>query len=98
MIPADLYGLAITEWGKSSQVDVAIEELAELIKELVKLKRYPNSNISHLIEEIADVKIMIAQLEGIFSIKQEDIDWYTDTKLSRLAQRLGVEKLWTEKK
>lgn len=79
--------LAIKKYGVSSQLDIAAEECAELIQAIMKYKRYGETkeNIkSNLIEEIADVKIMIDQLYMIF----DDFDEITDCekmKIKRLS-------------
>lgn len=62
---------AINQYGTALQMIVAIEELSELQKEITKLLRdraIPTGigNISHLSEEMADVYIMLEQLELIF--------------------------------
>lgn len=51
--------------GASTEVDVAIEEMSELTKELCKHRR-GQRNILHIAEEIADVEIMLEQLKMIF--------------------------------
>lgn len=70
---------AIKKWGYRLQVIVAIEELAELQKELTKWLR-GKCNPAGLLEEMADVSIMLNQLQLIFGdpIEQEI------TKLERL--------------
>lgn len=51
--------------GPSMEVDVAIEEMSELTKELVKHRR-GRKNLLNIAEEIADVEIMLEQLKMIF--------------------------------
>lgn len=51
--------------GPSMEVDVAIEEMSELTKELVKHRR-GRKNLLNIAEEIADVEIMMEQLKMIF--------------------------------
>lgn len=69
-----IYEEAIKKWGAESQVLMAIEELGELIVVLSKLGRDKNSSdIYDIIEEIADVEIMIEQLKVIFKIHDEVI-------------------------
>ena len=70
---------AIKKFGYRPQVIVAIEELAELQKELTKWLR-GKCNPACLLEEMADVSIMLNQLQLIFGdpIEQEI------TKLERL--------------
>lgn len=63
---------AVNTYGKTPQIHMAIEEMSELTKELFK-------------EEIADVKIMLAQMELIFGSADE----YKEQKLERLCKRLN---------
>ena len=51
--------------GLAMEVDVAIEEMSELTKELIKHRR-GQKNILHIAEEIAHVEIMMEQLKMIF--------------------------------
>ena len=51
--------------GPGMEVDVAIEEMSELTKELIKHRR-GHKNIPHIAEEIAHVEIMMEQLKMIF--------------------------------
>ena len=80
--------LALATYGFDMQRLVAIEEMSELIKELVKEKRGAD-NLEHIIEEIADVEIMLAQLKMYYGIK-EDVQYEVNEKVVRLAGRLGV--------
>lgn len=68
---------AIEKFGIDNQVLKAIEELAELVRALVR------PDIKNLREEIADVKIILSQLEIIYSKKE--IGKYYKSKLNRLA-------------
>lgn len=63
--------------GPSMEIDVAIEEMSELTKELIKHRR-GQKNIPHIAEEIAHVEIMMEQLKMIFCCRdlvaeQQDI-------------------------
>lgn len=77
---------AIEHYGKEPQMIVAIEELSELIKELTKNLRGEN-NEDHIAEEIADVHIMINQLELMFENSQSVRTW-KERKLNRLNARI----------
>lgn len=52
---------AIRHYGKQNQIDKAIEEMGELIQALIK-NRQNVDNVENVIEEIADVEIMMQQL------------------------------------
>lgn len=77
---------AIKQNGLDMQLTVAIEELSELQKAICKYKRGEEHNIE---EEIADVKIMIEQLETLFD-KTKIKEWKVK-KIERLEKRLRGE-------
>lgn len=79
---------AIEVYGKDMQLNVAIEEFSELIKEICKSKRGSN-NRDNIIEEMADCQIMLAQLQFIFDISGEEISDKVIQKLDRLEIRLS---------
>ena len=67
-------------------VVVAIEEMSELIKEISKQIRYEN-NENNMAEEIADVRVMLDQLEYFYDLKDK-IDKIYDEKLERMKDRI----------
>lgn len=73
----------IKDFGEEHQLDVAIEELSELIKEICKSKR-GSANKEKVCEEMADVYIMLEQLKLIYSFDESDIDGWMTFKLRRL--------------
>lgn len=81
---------ALAVWGARDEVDVAIEEMSELIKALIKERRngaaMGNTKYEREIirEEMADVYIMLNQLSLIFG---DCSDWEV-YKLERLEARL----------
>lgn len=79
---------AIETYGKDMQLNVAIEEFSELIKEICKHKR-GEDNRDNIIEEMADCYIMLEQLGVIFGIWFEEIEYKKVEKLERLEKRLA---------
>lgn len=79
---------AIETYGKDMQLNVAIEEFSELIKEICKNKRGSN-NRDNIIEEMADCYIMLKQLEIIFDIEYPEIAEMKYIKEERLRIRLA---------
>ena len=69
---------AIEKYGEPIQTIVAIEECAELQKELTKALRA---------EEMADVQIMLWQLCCIFNVGGQVAEWITK-KIERLNKRI----------
>ncbi|MCI9094029.1 MAG: hypothetical protein HFF36_09670 [Coprobacillus sp.] len=78
---------AINIYGKNAQLDMCIEEMSELTKEICKSKR-GKDNKEEIIEEMADVYIMLEQLKIIFSVEQYEIDDIARVKLLRLKEIL----------
>ncbi|UZT82132.1 hypothetical protein [Caproicibacterium sp. BJN0003] len=80
---------AILTYGKQMQEDMAIEEMSELIKVLIKNRRLSDKKaLGNVLEEMADVQIMLEQLRLIFGSTKK-IEWY---KLNRLKKRLEEKK------
>ncbi len=96
----------IETYGVNPQIDVAIEEMSELIKALLKFRRGIENktsdsdeqivSVSHFIllmnvaEEIADVQIMLRQLELIFQ-NEEKVNEWIEYKINRQMRRLEKE-------
>ncbi len=81
---------AIQKNGKAMQTVVAIEEMSELQKELTKYIR-GMGNRENLKEEVADVLIMITQIQIMYALTDDEIKEIVDFKLKRLKERLEVE-------
>lgn len=88
----DLYTIVET-YGSDKQEDMAIEECSELIKAILKFRR-SNAKDSDLrdavIDEIADVQIMLTQLGIIFNCVEEvneRIDFKIDRQMCRIKER-----------
>lgn len=87
---------AIALYGVDLQVDIAIEEMAELTKAILKLRRAESDTardvaVAAIREELADVSIMLSQLELIFG----DVADIEEAKLVRLEKRLDeIEESW----
>ena len=87
-----LYKKAIQKWGKESQINMAIEECAELIVALSKRFRNRNgSTVDDVIGEMVDVEIMLEQLklifdEGVFGVFTFEI--FKNKKLEKLKELL----------
>lgn len=99
---ADLYNAAVLCYGVESQVDIALEELAECSLAVSKLfkRDYTLSRYHDLASEIADVRIVLDQLQYILREEMapppgaEDLDFGAlieqayNYKLERLHRRI----------
>lgn len=81
----EIYRKLIEKFGEEKQTIIAIEELSELQKALCKCLR-GQGNFDNVVEEIADVQIMLEQLEMIFDCDLLVIN-EIDKKLQRTEER-----------
>lgn len=79
---------AAQKWGIENEVVVALEEMAELQKELCKLLR-GRPDINSIIEEIADTQIMLDSLVTFLCIDQSVLDRVREQKIARLVSRIN---------
>lgn len=94
MVPDDerIMRRAIETYGVQAQCDVAIEEMAELTKAIMKIRRVADDYgkttgaLDNLLEEIADVDIMIDQMKIMWGPRE--VEEYRRQKLERLERRL----------
>ena len=85
----ELMQMALETWGQQSQLDMVIEECAELIDAIQKWRRHRIESIK-VLEETVDVELCLNQLKMMLdapilfeNIKKE--------KLERLEKLLGME-------
>lgn len=90
---------AVDTYGAAAQTDMAIEEMSELTKALLKFRRAENNPEEYdierkrldIYEEIADVMIMLAQLIMIYDggFCEEELCEIIGDKVKRLEERLN---------
>ena len=92
--PKEAASLMISKFGEDSQIDVAIEEMSELIKELVKYKRSKihsrekqSASREHVIEEVGDVMFMFEYIKLIFNVSEDEIQKIIEEKAKRTKER-----------
>ena len=83
----DTYKQAIETYGVRTQKLMAIEEMSELTKEICKDFR-GKLNREHLVEEMADVLIMLDQMLLLYKISGEEVGLMRIKKVERLKERL----------
>ena len=81
------YERALKAWGKEPQMLQVIEEMSELTKEILKNVNRNKDNVDAIIEETADVEIMLEQLKVCYDIKRR-VEDYKVEKLKKIDQRL----------
>lgn len=80
---------------RSCEIDpndtVVVEELSELIKAVSKINRcHNNEHLKSLMEEIADVRIVIERIMRKYNIKEDDIDKLVVFKINLFIDRYGI--------
>lgn len=97
----DILENAVNTWGKAAQVDMMIEEMSELTKALLKERRgqyvpeeqkevrvmEQRAREDNIAEEMADVRIMLRQMEIIFKNSEKVKEWEQE-KIRRIFYRL----------
>lgn len=81
-----LYDLAMQTWGRPAQLLMLVEECAELSKAVCDKLRGRVTIDGPLMDEMADVKIMLGQVERL--IDKEELERIRQAKLERLKTRL----------
>ena len=81
---------ALDQWGLNAQVGQAVEECAELIVALQKyINRTPlQKNNENILDEIADVEMMLAQIRLALGIDDESLRKRIECKFDRLRRYL----------
>lgn len=84
------FNQSIIKYGEEPQCRQAMEECAELIQAINKCIRYPDRKDCHnnLIEEIADVEIMLYQLKVMFNVSDDEVFEVKVQKAARERERL----------
>lgn len=87
----------VDTYGANPQMDMTIEECSELIKALLKYRRKSNSASSTgdelmelretIIDEIADTKIMLVQMEILFGCTGE-VENRVEYKIKRTMEKI----------
>lgn len=75
-------------WGKTPQVLTAVEEMSELTKELLKDVNRKKDNREDIVEEFADVTIMLEQLKVIYNITDEELEGQIEKKIEKMEKRI----------
>lgn len=76
-------------YGKLLQLNQTIQELSELIKAITKNE---GNRREQILEELADVYIMLGQLKLIFEFDEEIVGKKIDEKLTRTIEKIEKEK------
>lgn len=78
---------ALHTWGKQAQMMMVVEEMSELMKEILKNVNRGKDNLAEIIEETADVEIMLEQLKENYQIADK-VEAYKSEKIKLIERRL----------
>ena len=88
-VSKELCQKAIDAWGTDAQLLMVLEEMSELQKEILKNINRGKDNLPEIIDEIADVEIMLEQAKYIYNIEKEVADMIPE-KLKKVKARLEM--------
>ena len=84
----------INTYGTKNQEDIAVEELSELQKAILKHRRKRSKKRrKKVIDEIADVSVMLEQLKIIYSCHkevEERMDYKVDRQVKRIKKKYNI--------
>ena len=91
---AAIFDENIKAHGTDFEAGIAMEECAELIQAISKVRRYGfvGKYKDNLLEEIADVDIVLTELTMMFDIEGEEFYSVLDRKVQRIKERLEESK------
>lgn len=78
---------ALHTWGEQAQMMMVVEEMSELMKEILKNVNRGKDNLAEIIEETADVEIMLEQLKENYQIADK-VKAYKSEKIKLIERRL----------
>ncbi|MBR6408778.1 MAG: hypothetical protein IKS23_00860 [Alphaproteobacteria bacterium] len=87
MKKTDVYHRTLKVFSDEHQILQTIEEMSELTKEILKNVNRKKNNIDSIIEETADVEIMLEQLKCCYHIKDQ-VESYKKNKLKEIEKYL----------
>ena len=90
----EVYNQALNKWGAKAQMEMALEEAIELALAIRKeIRKNNEQTLRDLAGEVADVKIMIEQIELMMkdSDFSKQVDQIMDFKIYRLRERLKAD-------
>lgn len=82
---------ALQAWGANAQMLMVLEEMSELQKEILKNINRGKDNLAEIIDETADVYIMLEQLKLNYNIETA-VEERIEFKLARIKERLNATK------
>ncbi len=88
MIVNNKYYDIVKKYGAKNQIIKSVEELNELTVELFKAYKGEENNI---LEELADVEVMLLQLKIIFKLDEKELNNVKEFKIKRTLERVEKE-------
>ena len=86
----DVLDRAIAHHGEAAQMAMVAEECCELAVQVHHYLRGRFGAREKLLEEMADVTIMLAQLNKMMGFEEDEVDAMLNAKIARLEKRLST--------
>ena len=87
MSQKNIYQRTLEIWSDEHQILQTVEEMSELTKAILKNINRKKDNVAEIIEETADVEIMLEQLKCCYHITDQ-VEAYKKEKLKKIEKRL----------
>lgn len=86
----ELYKLAIEAYGREERINKGIEEMAELIKAVIRYNSMLENYIRwyDIVEGIVNVEIMLEQYKQIYEIPDKVLSEFKSKKLQELSETI----------
>lgn len=80
-----------SQYGKTYIIGLFVEEMAECTAELMRVINYKDVRSERIIEEIADVEIMLEQIKESLDLRYGEFDRIKEKKIVKTAEKLGID-------
>lgn len=80
-----------SQYGKTYIIGLFVEEMAECTAELMRVINYKDVRSERIIEEIADVEIMLEQIKESLDLLFSSFDEIKKEKIMKTAEKLGID-------
>jgi len=88
----EIFARALKAQGIEREAMQALEEMAELTKEILKNIIRKKDNRDCIAEELADVYVTLEQVRRMYGFSEEEIQKIADEKIDMLGKRLDAAK------
>ena len=79
------------QYGRTYIIGLFVEEMAECTAELMRVINRKDVRSERILEEIADVEIMLDQVKETLDLRYGEFDRIKEKKIVKTAEKLGID-------